>query len=165
MNELFSLVGQYKDVYEMLTDPDIDDEVVYDTLEGLMGEMETHAEGLATLIHRVDMELDVCKKNKDEWALAEKVRKNRKARLTDMIKAAMSELGVTEIKAGDETFKLSKAGGKLPLIVDADAVVPEKYTKITIENDNELIRKALDSGEFLEFARYGERSTVLKIKK
>ena len=89
MNELFSLVGQYKDVYEMLTDPDIDDEVVYDTLEGLMGEMETHAEGLATLIHRVDMELDVCKKNKDEWALAEKVRKNRKARLTDMIKAAM----------------------------------------------------------------------------
>lgn len=165
MNELFSLVGQYKEVYEMLTDPEVSEDVVKDTLEGLMGEIEVHAEGFATMIHRLDMELDVCKKNKDEWSAAEKARKNGKARVMDMIKYAMTELGITELKAGDETIKLQNAGGQLPLIVDENATVPEKYTKITIENDNALIRKALEDGEKLDFARFGERSKVLKIKK
>ena len=39
MNEIFSLVGQIKEVYEMITDPDMDEQVVNDTLEGLMGEL------------------------------------------------------------------------------------------------------------------------------
>lgn len=165
MNELFSLVGQYKEVYEMLTDPEIDEQVVKDTLEGLMGEIEVHSEGFVTMIHRLDMELDVCKKNKDEWAAAEKVRKNGKARVMDMIKYAMTQLGITELKAGDETIKIQNAGGQLPVIVDENATVPERFTKLTIENDNALIRKALEDGEKLDFAHFGERSKVLKIKK
>ena len=165
MNELFSLVGQYKEVYEMLTDPEIDEQVVKDTLEGLMGEIEVHSEGFVTMIHRLDMELDVCKKNKDEWAAAEKVRKNGKARVMDTIKYAMTQLGITELKAGNETIKIQNAGGQLPVIVDENATVPERFTKLTIENDNALIRKALEDGEKLDFAHFGERSKVLKIKK
>lgn len=165
MNELFNLVGQYREVYDMMTDPEVDDEVVKDTLEGLMGEIEVHAEGFATMIHRLDMEIDVCKKNKDEWSVAEKVRKNRKARFLDMIKYAMISLGISEIKAGDETFKMQNAGGQLPVVVDENATVPERFTKMTIETDKELIRKALNDGEKLDFARFGERSKVLRIKK
>ena len=163
MNELFHIAQQYQEVYDMMTDPEVDDEVVKDTLEGLMGEIEVHASSLVPMIDRIDMEIDACKQHKDEWAVAEKVRKNRKAYLVDMIKATMQTLGKTEIKAGDVTFKLQNAGGQVPLIVDG--VVPERFTKLTIENDNALIRKALEDGEQLDFARFGERSKVLKIKK
>lgn len=149
----------------MLTDPEVDEQVVNDTLEGLMGEIEVHAAGLIPVLDRIDMEIETCKKHKDEWAAAEKIRKNRKARLTDLIKNAMVSIGKNEIQAGDVMFKLQNAGGKLPLIVDENATVPERFTKIIIENDNELIRKALDDGEDLDFARFGERSKVLKIKK
>ena len=163
MQELFNLVGQYRQVYEMLTDPEIDEEVVNDTLEALIGEIEVHAAGFVPVIERIDMEIEACKKHKAEWANAEKVRKNRKQRFIDMIKAAMMGLGVTEVDAGDVTFKLQNAGGQAPLIVEG--TVPERFTKITIENDNSLIRKALESGEKLDFARLGERAKVLKIKK
>ena len=165
MKELFNVVGQYHEVYEMLTDPEVDEQVVNDTLDGLMGEIEVHAAGLIPVLDRIDMEIETCKKHKDEWAAAEKIRKNRKARLTDLIKNTMSSIGKTEINAGDVTFKLQNAGGKLPLVIDENATVPERFTKITIENDNELIRKALEDGESLDFARFGERSKVLKIKK
>ena len=165
MNELFKVVGQYMQVYDMLTDPDIDDEIVNDTLEGLMGEIEVHAAGLVPVMERLDMEIDACKKHKEEWANAEKVRKARKDRLKEMIRNAMVALDKNEIQAGDITFKIQNAGGKLPLIVDENATVPERFTKITIENDNDLIRKALESGEELDFARFGERSKILKIKK
>jgi hypothetical protein len=163
MNELFNLVGQIKEVYEMMTDPDIDEQVVNDTLEGLMGELSVHAAGIVQLRDRLDMEMEACKKQKDEWAVAEKIRKNRKARLDELVKITMTQLGVDEIEAGDVLLTLKNAGGKLPLIVDG--TVPEKYTKITIENDNELIRKALDAGEELDFAHYGPRSKSIRIKK
>ena len=163
MNELFNLVGQIKEVYDMMTDPDIDEQVVNDTLEGLMGELSVHAGQIVMLRDRLDMEIDTCKKHKDEWAAAEKVRKNFKQRLDDMVKNTMIELNVDELEAGDTTITLKNAGGVLPLVIDG--TVPEKYTKITIENDNQLIRKALDSGEALDFAHFGERSKVLKIKK
>lgn len=165
MNELFNLVGEYKEVYDMLTDPDVDDEVVNDTLESIMGEIEVKAQGFISIIERMDMEIDACKKHKDEWAAAEKVRKNRKSRFVDMIKDTLVMLGKTEIQAGDVTMKLQNAGGVPPLIIDKDATVPERFTKITIENDNELIRKALNEGEELDFAHFGERSKVLKFKK
>ena len=163
MNELFNLVGQIKEVYEMMTDPDIDEQVVNDTLEGLMGELSVHAAGIVQLRDRLDMEMEACKKQKDEWAVAEKIRKNRKARLDELVKVTMAQLGVDEIEAGDVLLTLKNAGGKLPLIIDG--TVPEKYTKITIENDNELIRKALDAGEELDFAHYGPRSKSIKTKK
>ncbi len=165
MNELFSLTNQYKEVYEMLTDPEVDDEVVNDTLEGLMGEIEVHAASFVPMLERLDMEIDACKKNRDEWSNALNVRKNRKERFSNMIKTAMTSLGITEIDAGDVKFKLQNAGGQLPLIVDENATVPERFTKLTIENDNALIRKALENGEKLDFARFGERSKTLKIKK
>jgi oligoendopeptidase F len=163
MNELFNLVGQIKEVYEMMTDPDIDEQVVNDTLEGLMGELSVHAAGIVQLRDRLDMEMEACKKQKDEWAVAEKIRKNRKAQLDELVKITMTQLGVDEIEAGDVLLTLKNAGGKLPLIVDG--TVPEKYTKITIENDNELIRKALDAGEELDFAHYGPRSKTIRVKK
>ena len=165
MSELFDLVGEYKQVYEMLTDPEIDEQTVTDTLEGLMGEIEVNAARFVPVISRMDMEIETCKRQKEEWAQAEKVRKNRKERLVNMIKDAMAAVDKTEIQAGDVTFKLQNAGGKLPLIIDENATVPERFTKITIENDNDLIRKALDDGEELDFAHYGNRGKVLKIKK
>ena len=165
MNELFNLVGEYKEVYEMLSDPEIDDEVVNGTLEAIVGEIEVKAAGLIPIFDRMDMEIEACKKHKEEWAQAEKVRKNRRDRLWNMVKDAIIALGKDDLEAGDVTLHIQNAGGQLPLIVDANATVPERFTKLTIENDNALIRKELDNGEKLDFARFGERSKVMKIKK
>lgn len=163
MKEIFDLVGQIKEVYDMMTDPEIDETTVKDTLEGLMGELSVYAGQIVKLRDRLDMEIDACKKQKDDWAVAQKVRENRKKSLDDLIKLTMTDLKVDEIEADGVLLTLKNAGGKLPLIVDG--TVPERFTKITIENDNDLIRKALDAGEMLDFAHYGERSKTIKVKR
>lgn len=163
MNDLFDLVGEYKQLYEMLTEEG-DEQVITDTLEGVQGEIEIKAEGLVKLCDRLDMEIEACKKHKDEWAYREKVRKNARARINKLFEIAMIQMDVKEIKAGDITVKMQNAGGKLGLIVDPDATIPERFTKLTIEPDNELIRKALDDGEKLDFARFAPRTKVIKFK-
>lgn len=165
MNDIFDLVGEYRELYEMLTDADESEEqVINDTIEGVIGEIEIKAAGLVGVMNRLDMEIDACEKHKKEWDNRLRVRKNAKERIKARIIQAMQEMGTTELAAGDVKFKLQNAGGQLPLIIDEGATVPEKFTKITIENDNALIRKALENGEQLDFARFGERSKVLKIK-
>lgn len=165
MNELFKLTGEVLSLYDMLTDVDPDDkQIITDTLEAVMGELEIKAAELVPLINRLDMEMEACAKQEREWAERKKVRKNNRARLVNMIEQTMNTLGVKELAAGDVKFKLQGNGGPLPLIVDENATVPERFTRLTIETDNDLIRKALNDGEKLDFAHFGERGKHLVIK-
>ena len=164
MNELFNLAGQYQQAYDILTDPDIDEQLAKDTLEGLMGEIEVTAAQLVPLLDRLDMEIDACKKHADEWTARKKIRENSRKRLRDMIMSAMDTLGVKELEAGDVTFKTQNVGGQLAIEYVDGVTVPEKYTKLTIETDNQLVRKALDAGEDLPFAHFAPRGRTLKIK-
>ena len=164
MSELFNLVGQYQQVYDMMTDPDIDQQIATDTLEGLMGEIEVNAAQFVPILERLDMEIDACKKHENEWNARRKARENAQKRLKGMIVAAMDGLGVKTLQAGDVTLNVQNAGGPLGIEYVDGVTVPEKYTKLTIETDNKLVREALDNGEKLPFAHFAPRGRVLKIK-
>lgn len=164
MNDLFNLIDEYRELYDMLTDAEEDEQVIIDTLEAVTGEIEVKAAGLVNVINKLDMEIEACKKHRDEWAQRQKVRENGRDRIKRAIINVMTATGLTEIKAGDVTIKMQNAGGQLPIIINEDITVPERFTKLTIETDKTAIRKALEAGEVLDFAKYGERSKVLKIK-
>jgi hypothetical protein len=161
---LFGLIGEYKDFMELMTDTDADDQVVQDTLEAVTGEIEVKAEGYVAVMNQLDMEIEACKKHKAEWDQKLKVRERNRDALKKHLLEGMLMLGKNELKAGDVTLKVTNAGGVLPLVFDESKTVPERFTKITIENDNKLIREALEKGENLDFVHYGERGKVLKIK-
>lgn len=163
MNSLFDLAGEYKELYAMLTE-EPEDEVINDTLDAVIGEIEVKSEGYLGLLNRLDMELDACKKHRDQWINNVKVRENAIKRLKERLASGMMMMGKTELKAGDNTIKLQKNGGRLPLIYSGDT--PKEYLKttITFENDTDKIRKALDDGKELDFVKYGERGSHIAIK-
>jgi len=165
LDSLFGLVGEYKELYAMLTDADENDQqIVEDTLEGVTGAIEVKAQGYVAVMNQLDMEIEACKKQKAEWDARLKIRQNAKDRLKKRLIDGMTMLGKNELQAGDVTLKVSNAGGVLPLVFDESKTVPERFTKITIETDNKLVRDALDAGEELDFVHYGERGKVLKVK-
>ena len=129
-----------------------------------MGEIEVTAAQLVPMMGKLDMEISACEKMEKEWTARKNVRKNLKKRLTSLIIASIDTLGVKELAAGDVTFKVQNAGGQLGIEYVDGVTVPEKYTKLTIETDNALVREALDRGEELPFAHFAPRSRVLKIK-
>lgn len=163
-NELFDLVGEYQELYDMLTDDTVDEQTVKDTLEGIEGEIEIKAQGLVAICNRLDMEIDACEKHKKEWDSRLSVRKNSRAQVRRIMKDAMTMMGVKELKAGDITIKIKKVGGQLGIVYDESKTVPERFTKLTIETDNSLVRKALEDGEELDFAHFAERGTTIYFK-
>ena len=160
---LFDLVGEYKELYALLTE-EPDDETVNDTLEGVIGEIEVKSEGYVAILNRLDMEIDACKKQKELWSQKLSVRENAVKRLKQRLADAMIMLGKDEIQAGDNTIKLQNNGGKAPLIFAEDKKIPESYMKVILQPDNDRIREALENGEKLDFAHIGERGKHIKIK-
>lgn len=162
---LFQLVGEYKELYSLLTDADEDNEqIISDTLEGVQGEIEVKASNYLALMNQLSMEEEMCKKQRDEWDARYKARKNGRERLKKHLLEGMLMLGKKEIDANGVKIKVSNAGGVLPIVYDESKAIPEKYTKITIETDGKKVREALDKGEKLDFAHFGERGKVLRIK-
>ena len=158
---LFQLVSEYQQIYDLITDEEVDPQVVNDTLEGIMGAIEVKAEGCLAVLNRLEMERDACKKHRDDWAVKYERRDNGIKNMKNMIVEAMTRLGKTELKVGDSVFKVVGNGGKQPMDVDKESV-PDSYLKVIYEPDNEKIRKDLESGKKLKFAKLLPRGKHLK---
>ena len=102
------------------------------------------------------------KAEKDRLAKIEKAIESNEKRMKERIKEAMETMGKSEIKTDLHTFKIQNNGGLQPLMITGD--VPDKFTKIIIEPDNEKIREALTSGQELDFAHLEPRGTQLRIR-
>lgn len=174
MSELFALTGQYNQLYDMLTEDDVNEEVVKDTLAGIMGEIEAKGEGYVNIITRLEAEETACDAQLKMWQKRKKLRTNAIERLKKALVTAMKLMGITEIKAGATTIKVVNNGGKLPVMFfnglsskDVKAEdIPKEYRKTVVTEtvDVEKVRHALENGENLGWAYIGDRGQRVSFK-
>ena len=159
---LFDIVGEFQQLYEMATSEEEQSEQVFlDTLDSLMGELETKSSGYVAVINQLEMEA----KEADMWAKAfqakKKSRENHIKRMKEALKSAMETIGVDRIDANPYTITLQKNGGLQPLVIDGD--VPDSMMKIIYEPDNDKIREFLKDNS-CDYAHLEERGRHIVIK-
>lgn len=159
---LFDIVGEFKQLYEIMTDSDADEQVIADTLEGLKGELEVKGAGYVAVINQLDMEAKKAKELSEAFKAKAEVRSNNIKRLKNALKDAMTELNMDAIEAGDYTIKVQKNGGKQPLKIDGD--VPDDYLQVIYQPDIDRIRYDLEEGKDLPFAHLEPRGKHIVIK-
>lgn len=162
MSNLYQLETNYKAVFNMLCDEDVDEQMIVDTLESIEGEIEEKADGYAKIIKELESKRDARKLEASRLIDSAKVFDNRINTLKQNLYKTMKEIGKLKFTTNLFSFSIAKNGGKQPLTIDGD--VPEEYTKTKIENDNDKIRQALENGEKLSFAHLEERGESLRIK-
>lgn len=161
MAALFDIVGEFQQLYEMATSDDIDPDVFEGTLEALTGELEVKSAGYVAVINQLEMEEGKADELEKRYAAIRNSRKNAVKRMKDRLLMAMDALGKKELPAGDQTINVQKNGGLEPLKITGD--VPEKFTKVTIEPDNQKIREFLKENT-CDWARLLERGKHISIK-
>lgn len=158
---LFDLKEQFRALYELAISED-DEQAFLDTLEGLKGELEVKAGGYTHVIKQLEMEVNGCDKVLDEFQAKKNRRTNAIKRMKEAVIDAMDVAGVDEIAAGEYTLKIAKNGGVQPMKITGE--VPDNFKKVIYEDDKDLIRKALNDGEKLEFAHLEPRGRHLNIR-
>jgi hypothetical protein len=167
MSNLFELTEEYMQLLEMAEDPDIDPEVLADTMEGLTGEIEDKADGYAYVIDSINADVDMIDKEIKRLQARKKVLTGNADRIKQHLRACMEAIGMRKIKTAKHTFTIAKNGGKIPVVVtddwelydvDVDLVDVKKTLNL------DATRAYLENGGYLPFAELGERGESLRIK-
>lgn len=168
---LVDLVGQWQQVAEMLMDPEMDEQVIADTLEGIEGEIEVKANGYGNVIRSLEYEKVALAARKEyvkgileEITGMDKHLDNKIKWLKENLKEAMIATGKDEegIKTDRFKFSVRKAGGQQKLEKVKDKV-PDNFKKIILEDDDELIREYLKD-HTCDWAKLLPRTTYLDMK-
>lgn len=162
MSNLYQLTNNYETVLNMLYDEDADEQMIFDTLESIEGEIEDKADNYAKIIKELESKRDSRKAEAKRLLDSATVFDNRIKALKNNLYNAMKTTGKTKFATDLFSFNIAKNGGKQSLTIDGE--VPEEYTKTTVENDTDKIRQALEEGKELAFAHLEPRGESLRIK-
>ncbi len=160
--KLYEITGEYLAFMEMAEDPDIDPQIVADTLESIEGEIEDKADGYAKV--KIQLEADAATLDAEIQRLTrrKKTIENNIDSLKGRLKAAMEAMDKDKIKTELFTFSIRKNPPKV--VFDEELPIPKKYL-IPQEPkvDTATIKEDLKKGEDLKFARLVQE-TRLDIK-
>ena len=127
-------------------------------------ERDKKLDGYAALITELERREDVRKLEAKRLTARAKVDGNAAQRLRGRLYEFFKAQGISQLVTDRFNLGIVNNGGVCPLeyLLPAEKV-PSEFQKVTIGYDNDAIRKALDAGEDLGFARYGERGDRLSI--
>lgn len=165
MATLYELSNQYVMLLRMAEDPDIDPQVIEDTLESLDGEIEDKAEGYVCVIK--ELEANIAKYDSEIKRLTERktAEANHIKRMKERLMTTMTDIGKTKVKTEHFSVSVARNGGAQPMTITATIdQIPEEYIIREPKADTKKIREALVSGEALDFAHLEERGTHLNIR-
>jgi hypothetical protein len=144
-------------------------EILYQALIHTEGDLKKKVEGYAIRIRQFESNAKARKEAAKALSESAQIQDNHASRLKATLKYALETLGQAKVETELFTVAIQKNGGVQPLKLAESATaetVPAEFTKsvTTVSIDNELVRKALEEGQELEFAQLGERGTSLRIK-
>lgn len=165
MSTLYELKGEYLQLLQLLEDPEVEDQIVLDTLEGIDFELEVKAENYAKIIKELEGNVEIIKAEKKRLSDKQSKLEENIKRLKENLQAAMVDTGKTKFKTELFSFSIQKNGGALPVIVDVDtSELPDDLVIITEKPDLKAIAKFLEKNPDSELAHFGERGESLRIK-
>lgn len=156
---LYELTNEYLELLDMMQDPDVDPEVLQDTMEAVGGDLEVKADSYVIVMKELQAQADKFKNEIERLTKQKTSIENNIKRMKESLLTSMQAIGKDKLPT--EHFKLSIAnnGGLQPLKITGD--VPEEYCKL--EPDNNKIREALKY-EKLDFAHLEERGVSLRVR-
>ena len=161
MSNLYELGQEWERIYEMLLDPDIPEEAVFDTIESIEGVMDIKADSYAKIIKNMDGDIAAIDAEIKRLQERKKVATNGQKRMKDALENMMRSTGRLKFKTALFSFGIQKNGGKHPLVFTEP--VPADWLKPG-DPDTDKIRKHLEAGDQLPFAALGERGESLRIR-
>ena len=123
MASLYELTGQMEYLKELLEDPEVEEQVVLETMESIEYEIEEKADGYAKIIRMLSSEVDVIDGEIERLTARKKALSNNVNRLKSSLTESMVLLGKRKFKTPLFSFHIQKN----PATVDIVGKVPKKF--------------------------------------
>ena len=162
---LYTVADRYLQDLEKLSDLDLPEEVVRDTIEGLQGDMQEKCTNVAAFIRNTESLADQIKQAEQAMAARRKALESRADRIRQYLLENMQRTGITKIDS--PWFKIALANNPPSVVVDDEDTLkfahPEFVKVVTTESlDKSAIKEAIKVGQIVEGAHLvqSERVTI-----
>lgn len=156
---IYELTDEYRRLMELAEDPEVEVDILADTIEALDGEIEAKADGYGRVIK--NLEADISGIHAEEARLARRRRamESNLDHIKDALLWGMRECNKPSIKTDLFGFRIQKNPASVE--IDPDAVIPDEYL-IPQEPkvDRQALKDALKAGEMLEGIRLVQTERV-----
>lgn len=124
---LYLLADEYLVALQQLSELDLDEQTVADTLEGLSGALEVKATNVAMFVRNLEASADAIKMAESQMAARRKAIENRASRIRGYLKAQMERTGVSEISSPH--FKIAVRLNPPAVIIDSVNLIPAEFMR------------------------------------
>ena len=165
MANIYELTADMMKILSMMDDPDLDQQTLKDTMEGIEGAYEDKFDGYAAVIRQLTgyiNELDEEKKRID--ARKESFENNVK-KMKKIMLESMNATGKTKFKTAKNSFWTQK--NKASVVIDAKSVwdIPEDFRRYKDpEPDKTKIGEAIAAGQDFTGIAHMEQTESVRIK-
>lgn len=164
MASLYELTEQYEGLRMMLYDGDVEDQVIYDTLESIDAEIEEKADNYAKILREMKLNIETLKEEEARLNVRRKRLEARADLLKNRLEENMRFIGKTSFKTALFSFNIQANGGLQPLETGMVSDIPMRFLiQPDPVPDNKKIREYLKEHE-VEWARLLPRGESLRIR-
>lgn len=161
---LYELTEEWAAVKDMLYDDETDEQVIFDTLEAIEGEIEDKADKYAIILRTMAGDIETIKKEEARLYARRASLERRSKTLKERLQANLEFVGKTKFKTTLFSFSIAKNGGKQPIeITSALDEIPGKYLiPQPPVPDKDAIRELLKDKEvdWAQLLPYGKHLTI-----
>lgn len=165
MSTLYELTDEYKALLQLAEDPDVDEEVLSDTMAALDGEIEDKADGYAKIIKQLEANVATIKDEEQRLYSRRQSIEKHIIRMKANLEVAMIMTGKTKFKTDLFSFGIQK---NPPSVVMDEQYIENIPAEYLIEQEPKLnkakIKEDLKAGVDLEGIAHLEQSESLRIK-
>ena len=155
---LYEITDEYRQLLEIAEDPDMDPEVLRDTMEAIAADLEDKADGFAKVIRTLEAEeagldAEIKRLQARKSAVA-----GSKARINGSLVASMRATGETKFKTQLFSFGIQKNPASVVL---AEGKVPTEYSIIQEPDpDKKRIAAELKAGAHFDWAELRQTESL-----
>ena len=162
---LYELTADYLQVLQMAEDPDVDPEVIEDTLEDIGGSIEDKADSYATVMITIDGDIKMLAEEIARLTERKKAMEANRQRIKDSLQKSMVVTGKTKFKTEKFSFSVQKNPASVVLDTDDIDRIPVKYLVPQEPKINRTqIKEDLKAGMELPGIAHLEQSESLRIR-
>lgn len=159
---LHDLTEEYVNLLNLAEDADVDDQIFFDTMDGIVGEIEYKFDGYGKVISQMTHDAIAIKKEEDRLSARRKAIENRITNMKNHLMDTMSILGEKKIKTPLFSFGIQKNPAKV-VITDESRVAHDFWIPQPAKIDLKRIKTCLDEGFEFDWAHL-EQSESLRIR-
>lgn len=165
MANIYELTEDMMKILSMMDDPELDQQTLKDTMEGIEGAYEDKFDGYAAVIRQLTSYINELEEEKKRIDARKESFENNVKKMKKIMLESMNATGKTKFKTAKNSFWTQK--NKASVVIDAKSVwdIPEDFRRYKDpEPDKTKIGEAIAAGQDFTGIAHMEQTESVRIK-